>query len=207
MTLKKYLQILGKRIWIFIVTIIVILLATFIFTSTAEDTYSGSLSIYTIVTQQQIPKDQGTFYEYDNYYAFKSSEIFADTVITWLKDPSNVAEIYSKANEALPDISLKKYSKLITAKKNEPATVQISLQSDNEEFVNKLIDSTKYFIEDKVEDWQQKGLLDNTEIEISNPIVIMEKPDMLTNIAIALIISIVLGLALVYLTEYMQTKN
>lgn len=207
MTLKKYLQILGKRIWIFIITIIVVLISTYIFTASAPDSYSGSLSIYTIITQQSIPQGQDSFYEYDNYYAFRSSEIFADTVITWLKDPSNVAEIYSSANEALPDISLKKYSRLITAKKNEPATVQISLNSDNEEYVNKLIDSTKYFIEDKVENWQKKGLLEDTEIEITSPIIIREKPDMLLNMGIATILAIVLGLALVYFTEYMKSKD
>ncbi len=207
MTLKKYLQIFGKRIWIFIATLVIVLVGTYVFTISSHDNYSGSLSIYTLVTKQEIPKDQSTFYEYDNYYAFQSSEIFADTVITWLKDPANVSTIYAQANQALPDISLKKYSRLITAKKNEPATVQISLQSDNKEFVDKLIDSTKYFVENKVTDWQNKGLLNNTEIEISNPIVVQEKPNMLMNMGIAFIVSIVLGLALVYFTEYIQTKE
>jgi len=207
MTLKKYLQILGKRIWIFIITVIIVMLSTYIFTVTAPDQYSGSLSVYTLITKEATPQNQGEFYQYDNYYIFRSSEMFADTVITWLKDPANVAKIYAEADEALPEISLKKYSRLIQAKKNEPATVQITVQSENRQFVDGLITSTRDFVETKVSDWKNKGLLENTSIDISNPIIVKEKPSLILNMGIALIVSIILGLALVYFSEYMQTKD
>lgn len=207
MTLKQYLQILGKRIWILITVVVIIMLATYIFTIKTPDKYSGSLSIYSVITQQEIPQNQGQFYEYDNYYAFQSSEIFASTIVNWLKDPANVAQIYSSADQALPDVALKKYSKLITAKKNEPSTVQITIQSNNQQFVEKLIDSTQKFVVAKTEEWKTKGLIDNTDLDISNPIIVKEKLDLLMNMGIALILSIVLGLALVYFTEYMQTKD
>lgn len=207
MTLKKYFQILGKRIWIFIITIVILLLATYIFSVVAPDKYSGSLSVYTLITQEQIPQNQGEFYQYDNYYIFRSSELFADTVITWLKDPVSVAKIYAQADETLPEVGLKKYSRLIQTKKNEPAAVQVTIQSENRDFVDKLIISTRNFIDTKVDDWEKKGLLENTNVDISEPIIIKEKVSILFNLAIALVVSVVLGLALVYFTEYMQSKD
>lgn len=207
MTLKKYLQILSKRIWLFIITIIIVMCSTYLFTIFSPENFNGSLSVYTLITQQKIPQDQSDFYKYDNYYALQSSEIFANTVITWLKDPANVSTIYTQADELLPEVGLKKYSKLITAKKNEPTAVQISIQSNNQESVSKLIDSTKQFIVDKTQEWKNKGLLENTNLDISNPIIIKEKPSITLNMGIALIVSIVLGLALVYFSEYMQSKD
>ena len=166
MELREYLKILGKRIWLFIVTVLIVLLGTYFFTVIQAEKFSGSLCINTIVTSQEEHYAKGTFYQYDNYYIFRSNESFADTVVSWLKDPANVITIFDQANEQLPQTTLKKYSRIIDAKKVPPATIQITMKSEDEEYVRSIINSVKNFVEDKTEKYIDKDLINDITLDI-----------------------------------------
>lgn len=207
MQLREYLEILGRRIWILVVTILVITIATYAFTASQKDTYVGSLTAYVLIKPQE--NAQATnFYEYDNYYSLQSSTIYVNTIISWLKDPSYVSSIYTKANQNIPVKDLKKYSKLITAKKLDPSAIQISVSSTNEDYVRSLISATKEFMQEKNAKLVSTNMITNANIDVSDPIIIRQKPETTTNVLIAIIASLVLGLGLVYFTEYMyRTKK
>jgi len=204
MQLKEYIEIFLKRIWIFIITIIVLTLGTYMFTVNQPNKFTGSLTVYSVINSDPKNIEEHNFYEFDNYYSFQAGGYLADTIISWLKDPVNVSWIYENAGKDVPAETLKNYSKLIKGTKTEPATVQITISSEDSDYVNKLIVSTEKFIINKSEEWKQKGILANNQLDMSEAFVIQEKPPVLINTLIAFILSMILGLALVFFTEYMH---
>lgn len=207
MQFREYLEILSRRAWILITTIVVITLGTYLFTISQQDSYVGSLTTYVLIKPQDTNKSTG-FYEYDNYYAMQSATIYVNTIISWLKDPSYVSDIYAKANQNIPASNLKNYSKLITAKKLDPSAMQVSVSSTNEDYVRSLINAIKDFVKEKNTSITSNNLVNNANLDISEPIIIRQKPEVVTNVLISIVASIVVGLGLVYFTEYMyRTKK
>jgi len=205
MQLKEYLAIFVKKIWILIATMIIVIFSTYLFCINMPDKYTGSLSLYAnIVSTNNTAND---YYNYDSYYSLLSSQILPDLVISWLKDPANITQIYENANQTLPDIELKKYAKLITTKKYPPSSVQITYESANKNEVEQIMQSTKTLLETKSAEIKDKKLINNMYIEVSNPIVVKDKIATSDNLLIASVIGFVLGLALIYFINYLETTK
>jgi capsular polysaccharide biosynthesis protein len=185
MQLREYIEIFLKRIWIFIIAIVVLTLGAYIFTVSQPDKYTGSLTIYSIINSDPKNNLQQSYYEFDNYYSFQAGGYLADTIISWLKDPVNVSWIYNDAGKDIPADNLKNYSKLIKGTKTEPATVQVTISSEDSDYVNKLIGSTEKFIINKSNEWKEKGILGNNQFDMSEAFVIKEKPPVLINTLVA----------------------
>lgn len=207
MQLKEYIQIFFKRIWIFILVVIILTLGTYIFTVNQPNKYTGSLTIYSVINSDPKNTKEQDFYEFDNYYSFQAGGYLADTIISWLKDPVNVSWIYEDAGKDVPAETLKNYSKLIKGTKTEPATVQVTISSEDSDYVDKLIVSTEKFIINKSNEWKEKGILANNQLDMSEAFVMQEKPPVLVNTLVAFVLSIILGLAFVYFTEYMYKEK
>jgi capsular polysaccharide biosynthesis protein len=205
MTLKRYLEIIIKNVWIIIIVVLVALGATYFFTTRLPDKYTGSLTIYTYI--QPDSNSHQDYYQYDGYYLYESSSLFTDSVVGWFNDPSNVSLIYDNANQQLPHTNIKNYQKLIQAKKNEQSSVQILVSSDSENYVRSVLESSREFTLNKIDSMQKKGLSKNIYLDTSDPFIITEKPSLTINMVVALIISIALGLSIVYFTEYMKVKD
>lgn len=204
MELRDYLKIISKRIWLFISVVVVVLAGTYIFTITQPVTYDGSTLLNVVVKKSA--DAQSNYYDYDNYYAIQGSSLFADTIVAWLGDPSNVYDIYSLAGLSKPDISSKNLSKLITAQKKPPASVIVNFNSTDKDKVEKLMNAINEFVVNKTGTWSKEGLMENLHVDYSAPVVIEHKPSILTNMLIGLAAGIVLGLALVFFVDYMKRK-
>lgn len=202
MELREYLAIIGKRSWLFITVILLITMGTYLFTVSQPKSYDASSFVNVVVKQSTEQKPD--YYDYDNYYSLQASSLFADTIIAWLKDPSNVIKIYNQAQIERPDIKLNNFSRLIKTRKNNPATVQVMFNHKDKLIAESLINTTVKFIEDKTNQWAQQDLIKDVYIDNSQPIVIEYKPSVLLNTVIGFVAGIVLGLALVFFVEYLK---
>jgi len=207
MELREYLKIFVARVWLFVATIIVVVGGTYVFTITRPQTYTGALTIYNVINADPQDISNGKFYEYDNFYSLEASKGYSDIIIAWLQDPSNVSQIYAQANKEIPAGNLKKFSQLIKATRIEPAAVEVFISSLDNDYVKSLLASTKQFVVNKNEDWKNKGMITDSHLDISEPIIYKDKAPILINLAIALVVGIILGLASVYLTEYLSKEK
>lgn len=208
MELKEYLRIIGKRIWILVVCVIIITLASFLFTRSQPIVYYGSLSGYILVTDSiATSPTKDDYFKYDNYYALQASTLFADTIVSWIQDPVNVSEIYQQAQVDLPTDELKKYARLFSVRKGDPATIYVTLNSKNKNDVETLLSSTKSFLQTKTQSWLDKGLIKNVAIDFNEPIVVAQNPQVGLNSLIGVIAGIIVGLALIFFTDYMLRKD
>jgi capsular polysaccharide biosynthesis protein len=205
MELKSYLMIIGKRIWLFLSIILLITVGSYLFTIAQPSTFDGS-AFLNIVAKKQV-NTKPDYYTYDNYYAIQANSLFADTVVAWLGDPTNVNEIYSQASIERPDVSLKNISKLIVAKKKVPASVQVTFNSTNEKDVTNLVKATIKFVEEKTASWSSEGLVDNLYVDSSSPIAIKHEPPILTNVLSGFLGGLIIALAIVFFQEYWQKSR
>lgn len=209
MELRDYLKIIGKKIWVFLACIIIITLGSYLFTKMQPISYEGGFSAYVIVNDgaNSNLSINDKYFSYDDYYAWQSSTAFADTVVSWLGDPANITEIYAKTNSTINTGGLKNYSKLFTVKKQLPSTVVVSIDSRDKNEVENLLAGAQEFIKAKTADWINRGIIQNTAIDVNNSIIVTQKPAVALNSALGLVAGIIIGLVLVFFVDYMTRKN
>lgn len=204
MEFKDYLEIMRKRIWILIVVTIIVTLGVYFYTVKQPVTYDSSANIY--ITIKKVVPDNPNYFQYDNYYAQQSSNLFADTVIAWVQDPSNVVEIFNNAQIATPEVNLQEYSKLINAKKKQGGAVQITFNSADKSASENIIAATTKFIENKSAEWNQSGLTENIFIDSSKTASSEHKTSLNMNIIIGIISGVIIGLVAIFMAEYFRKK-
>ena len=204
MEFKDYVKLIKKKIWLLIGIVIISILGVYYFTVSAPVTYDGSAFI-NIAVQKQVKSD-ATYYDYDNYYALQASSLFADSVVTWLKDPSNVVAIYNSAELTTPDINLKDYSKVIKATKLQPSSVQIITNNKDSDSAKKLAESSIDFVKSKLDTWKTENLANDLFFDSTQPVVSEHKVNLMLNLLIGLVFGVVLGLFVIYLQESLKEK-
>lgn len=202
MELRDYVKIIANRLWLLITVVVLATAGTFLFTYLQPESFDASVSIDIIKKQDSQVKE----YQYDDYYAIQASSLFADTIVSWLKDPSNVASIYNKAQLELPTLKVSNLAKLIKPKKTEPATIAITLKDRDEKNVKALIYSTINFIKDRVQTLSDSREIKGFVSSYSEPLIIRYQKPVLLNGVIAFVVSFILGIGLVFLVEYFNPK-
>ena len=204
MELKDYVKIIGQRFWLLFIVVVIVTLGVYLLTKTMPESYDGSVSVF--ITKKP---DKGVVgdYEYDRYYAIKASSLLTDSIITWLQDPSNVIEIYNTTNLDLPTEKLNKLTKVIKAKKKDPATINITASAPDEVNVKNLINSTINFIDIRMNSDIVSGAAENFDLTYSDSIVLKHQKSPLLNSLIGFIVGVVLGLGMVFLVEYFYPKK
>ena len=119
MDLKEYFSIIGKHVWLLIGVTVIIFLGVLWYSYRTPVTYDSSVFVTAAVKNSGLG-EKPNYYDYDNYYSLQGSGFFADNIISWLSDPSNVSEIFSRAKITEPNVNLKKMSKVLQTKKKIP---------------------------------------------------------------------------------------
>jgi len=205
MELRDYLKIIAKRIWLLLGVIVLVMLGVYFYSASQTISYSGSARLY--VSVQKNASENPPYYQYDNYYAQQSSLLFADTVVAWLQDTSNITEIYKAAGVDLSNVNLADTSKLVQAKKNQGGAVDITYNSRDRNIVENVLIKSEEFAKNKVKNWAGNVQTENINIESSDPVVFEKRPELTLNMLIGLAAGIFLGLVLVFFVEYVSEKK
>jgi len=198
--------ILRKRTSIFLLTVIILTLGTYIFTAKQKPTYQA---IATVVVSRQsaVEQQKVSYYLYDNYYTIGASGLLTDTILSWLVSPSTVVEIYQKAQVPMPHKNASKLSKIFTTKKQVSTSnvAEFSLINSNKDHATKISQTALALMKEKVPQFGQEN---NAPFQISTygPEILTLSPQVLLNTVVAFIASILLGLFFVFLAESFSKK-
>lgn len=201
MELSDYWKIFLKKIWILILSVLVVGAISYFFTVRTPISYDASTNVNVLVKNSQ---ESSNYYNYDGYYGIQASSLFSDTISSWLQDPANIVEIYKKSGIDTSSHSLKNLSKLITTKKRAPATIIININSDSINDAETISKNIIQFIEEKTKNLEKENLLKNVFIEASQSLVVDHKPPVTTNTIAGLIAGIILGIGLIFFFEYIK---
>lgn len=78
------------------------------------------------------------YFAYEGYYAQQTGLAYTNTVMTLIQSPDIRFEALNKLNLPTDTFSLRKYARLITARKTGPQLVQLTVKSKNPEEAKKL---------------------------------------------------------------------
>jgi capsular polysaccharide biosynthesis protein len=198
MELIKFLKIIKKNLVLIIILSIISSASTFAFYKIKPVSY---LVFFEINVSQQ-GEDKTEDYKYDNYYSSQAVDIFTDSLEKWFQNPRIITEAYQKAGLDVASFDVKKRSKLIKARKTGPQYLEVSFKIPKKEQGEKIVAGLTSVLEGEVaslgkdkEVWFQ--------INAGDPLIIEDKKEILSLLAISFIIGGILGVFISLIKDYL----
>lgn len=204
MELRDYLKIMVQRIWLLVGIVLVVVLGVVLFTRSQPASWDGSLLIN---ITKKAETSQNSSYQYDKYYSIQASGLFADTVVSWLSDPDSVLEVYNKVSVKVPDASITQLGKIFNAKKVLPSNVQMKYSSTDRDTIEPILIAGAELVKVKTQNLLKLDSTNNFEITYGDPVVIEHSKSLVTNIVVAFVVGIILGLMIVFSVEYLKPRK
>lgn len=147
-------------------------------------------------------------YQYDGYYAIQASDLFSQTVMSWLMTPSVLLEIYQKAQIDPQISSLEEISSRFKAKKYSPQNIVIRYKERDHQTADKIAQAITTVVEEKAvlanKTSEQKALF---EVAGTSPVIVERKPVIWLNTLIGLVTGFIFSLMAAYLIEYLRRSD
>ena len=201
MEYPEHKSLLRKNLPLLIVLPILVGVAALLFSYYAPTYYKSSISF----AVNRINKQETVDYQYDGYYAIQASDLFSQTVVSWFFTPSVLLEIYEQA-EVEPNIdSLERFTNRFKAKKYSSQNIVVSFKERDQDTAEKISQSIIQTVQDRGaklnQTSDQKALF---EVVGSTPVIDDQKPNVILNTVIGIIVGFFAGLGLVYLIRYFK---
>lgn len=203
MVLKDYFMIIKNRFWLLVIIALVAVLTTYIFTLKKSDVYEASASILVTKKLQSNTSD----YQFDQYYAIQASSLYADTIANLFKDPTNIIDIYNKANLQLPTDKTKSLPKLISTKRIPPLTIVVSLTDKDQDVARALITRSMDFVRTTTNNWAREKVNSDFALTFNEPLISKANRNITTNTILGFLVGIVIGLATVFGAEFFGRES
>ncbi len=159
MELKEAIFIARGKIKTILAVSVITAISAFIFSAIQPVAYETSLSL--LISKES--SQETTDFKYDGYYAFQTSEIFADSIQEWMKSPETVNEIYQEAGVGQDFKNIKSYGKKFTAKKMSPQYTEVKFKTEKRDEAEKISSAIVKVINNKA-----KRIQENSKQEITN---------------------------------------
>lgn len=189
MSFFAFVKIIHQRfVSIIIITAAVAVLSALI-TRVLPEKFDSSVSLNIL----RVNREETPDYQYDGFYAIQASDLFAQTVISWLQTPSVVNEIYGQSGVDSKFTSLSSFSGRFSAKKMSSQNIVIHFAAKSKEESDKLSSALISVVGQKAQDsLKTTKNIQVFDVKASNPITVKRE----YNIVVALIAGIASGLVL-----------
>lgn len=204
MELREHFGIINKYKWLIILLVILITLATFLFSFYQPEYYKVS----TAFTVKSINKQVTTEYQYDGYYSIKAAELFSQTIISWFMTPSVLVEIYEKAGIDPKIDSLDKFTSRFKTKQYSAQNFVVTFKERDRKSAEAVSSSIISLVEENSQDLSldanQNALF---EVEGATPVIIKSKVATWLVTLVAFVFSLIIAVAISYLINYVKTEG
>lgn len=204
MELKDYLKVLYKQKVVIIVLTLLITVFSFLFSYFQPTLYDTSISF----TINRTAKEKTTDYQYDGYYAIQASNLFAQTLMSWLMTPSVLLEIYQEANIE-PNIDyLDKFASRFETKKFSPQNVAVRYKERNIETAQKIAQGIIKVVEEKSLELNRTSEGDSLFLVVgSQPVIVPYKPSVPLVTVVGLAVGFLISCFLAYVIYYFKKSE
>lgn len=204
MDLKDYLKILNRHKGIIVVLTVLITFLVFLYAYLQPVVYDTSISF----TINRTAKQKTADYQYDGYYAIQASNLFAQTIMSWLMTPAFVLEVYQEAGVAPAVQSLDKLGSHFTSQRLSPQNVVVRFKEKDEATAKKIGRALIDKVEKKSNEINKTSEGDSLFNVVGyEPVVAPYKPDIKLVTVIGLIVGLLLSCFLVYVVEYFKSSK
>ncbi len=204
MELKDYLKIIGRS-WVTILGLAAaVAILTLAWSLLTPIKYESSAAVV-VNKPNPVPQRGANYYQYDKFYSIQASSLQADTLTAWLSSAGTAKEIYEQAGLPVPEVNLKKLSKIFKPRRLPPATLNVTVADRDKARAEKLVTAAVDILEKRTEDQRKADDPDHYfNLLTSRVVTAPAKPDLMLNIVLGLIGGLILGLMTAFLKEYLR---
>lgn len=201
MEIKEYLAIFRKHFKIFLLTVIIFVLAGFLFQLFRPLGFKSQLTL----NVTRIGSQQTSDYRYDNFYRLQADEKFADTIVRWLASPTVAQRILNDSKVATADSSHWKLSRIFRAERVSSQVVNLSYSAKTQGIAQDLAKSVLKIINQEAEELNKIQKDESWFTVISGePIIKNDKWPWEIVILISFLVGIAVGLWTVLIKHYLE---
>ena len=174
MTFFQFVKIIRQRFISIISIAIIVAIASVLIIKALPQKFDASVSL----NIARVNREETPDYQYDGFYAIQASNLFADTVISWLETPATVREIYQQSGVDTNAMSLSAFSSRFSAKKMSSQNVVVRFSSKNEQEMKKMSASLVSIISKKAQDSLQTAKNQPVfELKAADPLIVRREYD------------------------------
>ncbi len=202
MELRDSLALWSRRWGLGLTIILLVVVAAYLWSYLQPTSYTTSISF----AVNRVNKEETVDYQYDGYYALQASDLFSETVVSWLQTPSVLVEIYERAGlSKTPNASISSLTSRFKTKKFAAQNIVVNYSSPTSEEASKLATAMTEAITDRTatanRTAQDKALF---EVQAARPVIVKVEANPILIGAVSLIVGMALAVFLVPLVEYLS---
>ena len=202
MELRDYLKIYWQQRWLIGLVVLVATATTFIVTASKPERTGVSESYAVNRLAQEATAD----YQYDGYYALQAVDLFSQTVVSWFLTPSVLQEMYQQANLDPEIASLNNLPSRFSVKRYSAQNIVIRFTESTPARAEKIAAAVRSVMESRAAKLnltpEGKPLF---EIVASLPVISPVKPNPWVFAAVALVLSMGLGMGIAVGRHYLRS--
>jgi len=193
-----------KYRWLIVIVTIIGLASALVFSLLRPAYYDTSLAFSINRINLQTTED----YQYDGYYAIQASDLFSQTVMSWMMTPSVLLEIYQKAQIDPQISSLEEISSRFKTKKYSPQNIVVRYKERDRQTADEIAQAITTIVQEKAilanQTSEQKALF---EVAGTSPVIVERKPVIWLNTLIGLVTGFIFSLIAACLIEYLRRSD
>lgn len=153
--------------------------------------YDASVALNVI----RVNREETGDYQYDGFYAIQASNLFAETIVSWLETPAVVKEIFEQSGKKDAIASLSDFAGAFKAKKLSSQNITVKFSSKTEEEAKTLASSLISVVEKKSQTSLETSKKEAVfEIKSADPVIVKRAYDAAITFFAGLITGLVLGI-------------
>ncbi|MFH0819342.1 MAG: hypothetical protein V1898_05075 [Patescibacteria group bacterium] len=201
MELKEHLKIFNQGKWFIIALAVAVAVVSFLYATYRPDSYKAVISFDINLVNRTDSAD----YQYGSYYDLKGAEMFTQNVMSWLRTPAVIAQIYETAGIGYEIDNLDQFTNRFTARQYAAQNFVVSYYDPSAENANKIADGISTVLNAKVKesnkDVSNKSLF---SIIASEPAIVLSEINLYLITILGFIVGLVIGSLLVYSRHYLR---
>lgn len=204
MTLFIFLRTVSGRWKLVVGTAVIVAMLAVAFVQVLPVKYDASMDLSIL----RVNREETADYQYDGYYAIQASDLFSETIISWLQTPSVVGKIYDESGVTQSTTGVSLFTGKFRAKKLSSQNISVRFSANTEDEAKKLAEALGSVVNQKAESSLQtsksKPLF---EIRPSDPVVGIRQYDPLITFAAGFATGLLLGVLWVLGARYMKEEK
>lgn len=197
MELRTHTDILKKQAWFIVAFTVIVAIAAGIFAWTRPESYKAVVSFEVTMENTEIAQS-----EFGSYYDLKGAELFSQHLISLLRTPAVVQEIYAEAGQNPEIKSLTRYTARFRGKQYSPQNVVVEFTDPGQESAQTLGQAVVTVMERRAPDAGNISGQPVFTVSGQDPVIAPGNTDPWIVVAIGAVIGLLGSLILVYIREY-----
>ncbi len=201
MQVKEHLQILARAWWMIIVFGVIVAGITYVVASKRPDSYKA-IQTYQI---QLVNRQPTSDYQYGSYYDLKGAELFTQHVMSLLRSPAVIEQIYQGAHIGYTIDNVSRFTSQFRTDVDSVQQFTVTFNRYDANEAEALANSMSTVLTDQVAQ-AQVDINGNSMFTLNafDPVVVFQKTNLVLVTVTALIAGWILAIILVYLRRYLQ---